>query len=492
MLPAPGSGGRQAAFVVVGDAITVLALLVTSMILARVIVPGDMATFRQVTYLGPFATGLAEFGISGTVYRYYRVYKGDTLQSFLWQVLASLLALGTLGSLILLALAYPLAKSFGNPGLAPALVITCAFVLTSLPFMMVRPVLINQGYSLKATLWEAAMAVGAAVALILPLKHGCSLNEGLVFWMIANAARLLVVLWYIGLPLLRARPSWDSVIISELWSYLWPLQLSRLPGIIMSYFDKVVTSLFLSKPAFAAYSLGAREIPFVNTMPYSVSSVMLPRMVEALEAGQVDRICALWRKACISTALITYPIAAFCIWYAKPIIRAVFTDAYEAGAIPFAAYAGITLIRVVEYGSMAKALNLNTITLRIASYSMCLSIPLSVALAWKFGIWGISVCLLLSTAFVAGMYLWSYARLLNRPLHDFFPLWKLLLILAVAFFAAWLADFALASNLKVHMATQLRELAPSLAILASTTALVYGLLIVVIRSFCPQFFRTTT
>lgn len=471
---------------VVGDAITTLALLLTSMVLARTITATDMATFRQVIYLGPLVVGLAELGLSSTVYRYYRVYQGAQLQAFLWQVLVALAALGFLGSLVLLALAWPLARSFGNPALASALIITCGQVLTSLAFQIVRPVLINRGYSLKATFWEAGLSVGASFALIVPLWRGWSLNAGLGCWMAANALRLVVVWWYVGRPFVHARPAWDRALTREVWSFLWPLQLSRLPGIVMAYFDKVVTSVFLSKPEFAAYSLGARQLPFVGTIPGSVASVMLPRMVEAFQQNDMGRLCSLWRRASLSTALLTYPVAAFCIWHAKPIIRAMFTSTYESGAIPFAAYAGITLIRVVDYGSLARALNQTTITLRIATYTLCLSLPLTVTLAWAAGIWGVSVSLLLSCAIMSAFYLWTYGRQLRRPLRDFFPLLPLAAILALAFAGVVVADLLLANLLAIPSQSTVRELLPRLGALFVASTSLYAGGVWLLRRFWPE------
>jgi O-antigen/teichoic acid export membrane protein len=450
LIPAAGSARRQVVFVVLGDAITFIALFATAMVLARIIGKDDMATFRQVTYLVPLVASLVELGFGSTVYRFYRAYQGEQRQVFLWQVLCAMLALGMLGSLVLLALAYPLAAAYRNPALAPAMLLTCGQVLATLPFMMVRPILINQGFSLKATLWETGFGLGTSLALIIPLWRGATLNQGLVWWMAANAGRLLVVWWYVGRPLWKARLVWDRAVTREVWDYVWPLQVSRVPGVVMAYFDKVVTSVFLNKGAFAAYSLGARELPFLGSIPTSVSSVMLPRMVEALRQGDLARVCALWRKSCLSTALMTYPVAAFCIWYAKPIVRTLFTSAYDDSAIPFAAFAGITFLRVVDYGSMAKALNQNVITLRTAVVTMLISVPLSVGLTFAFGVWGISGSLLLSTLLMVVYYLVQYRGILRCPVDRFFPLAALVGVMALAWGAVWGADLVLHSVLAVR------------------------------------------
>lgn len=470
---------------VVGDGMTFAALFVTSMVLARTIDKTDMATYRQVTYLGPMVVAFVELGISSAVYRFLRYFTGYRQKAFLWNVLLAKTLLGGLGTLVLLVLASPLARAYGNEALALALVIAAAYPLAVMPFMLVRPLLICQGHSLKATSLETFFALVTSLAMIVPLWAGWTLDQALGLWITANLCRLPVAAWFLARELRGSKPCWDREIASEVWGYLWPLQLSRLPGIAMTYFDKVVTSLFLPMDRFAAYSLGAREIPFLNRIPFSISSVLVPRMVEAFQAARPDRVCELWRRACLSTAVVTFPFAAFAMWYAKPIVRVLFTARYDESAIPFGVFAGMTFLRVVDYGSMAKALGTSRVILRGSVIAAVTSLPLSLGLTYLWGIWGISFSLMLSCAILAAYYLVSYRAILQRPIHSFFPIWPLVGLAALSFLTVGLADQLLGRHLAIRDQVQTIPLVLRLVAVAVVSGASYLGSLLVLRGLAP-------
>ncbi|HQP86711.1 MAG TPA: oligosaccharide flippase family protein [Thermoanaerobaculia bacterium] len=487
-LPRRGTAARQASFVVLGDGMTFAGLFVTTMIMARIVGKADMATYRQVLYVGPLAISIVEFGISSTVYRFVPFYKDEERKAFLWDALVAMTVLGAVASLALALLSRPLAVAFHNDALAPALRIAAAYPLAMMPFMLVRPVLICEGHSLKATSLETIFALGTAVAFLAPLAVGASLNAALVFWMGANASRLPVTAWLMWRVLRGVRFRWERSVVKDVWGYAWPLQASRIPGIAIQYFDKLVTSVMLSTSAFAAYSLGARELPFVNSIAFSMSSVLVPQMVTAIQSGGVDRVCQLWRKASVSTAIVTYPFAAFSVWYAKPIICVLFTSAYEDSAIPFRFFAGITFLRVINYGSLAKALGESRIIMTATVITMMVSLPISVAMAYLWGIWGVSVSLLVSTMVMSAYYLLRYKRLLRCPISAFFPMGSLALVGAVSIAAVLMADACLGRALGIEEEVLAARLAFRLLAVFAVAASAYVGGWALIRKAYPGFF----
>lgn len=478
-----GGGLRsQTTWVVLGDGVTLVALTGTAMVLARIIQPGDMATFKQVTYLGLLAVAFTEIGLPAALYRYYRILQPTDRVCFLWKITLAMLGLGVVGALALLVLSGPLALAYHNEGLRTALRIGAAYPAVMLPFGIVRPLLICRGYSLRATTLETAFALGTAFSIIVPLWLGWTLNEALVVWISTNACRLVVAAWYVVPELKTAPPRWRPDLAREVWGYTWPIQVSRLPSMAMVYLDKVITSIFMTKEMFASYALGARELPYLNKIPFSMSSVLLPRMVEAVKSGSIDRVCALWRKASLSTAVVTYPFAAFCVWQAKPIIRALFTTTYEAGAIPFAACAAITFVRVVEYASLAKAMGDSKIILRVTVLSAATSVPLALGLTYFWGIWGISTFLLLSQSIIVVYYVALYRQLLNRSVRQFFPWVNLLGIGLLAFLSVVATDVVLEGVVHLKSRTGTFNLAVGLgAVLIASTVVYAGALALLSR-----------
>lgn len=487
-LPRGNTLRYQASMVVLGDSITFVMLFASSMVLARLIAVEDMATYRQVNYLGPLVVGFTELGISASVYRFFHYYSGMDRQIFLGKALMAAVSMGAFASLILVVLAYPLAKSFSNPQLQSALLISSAYPLTILPWMLVRPTMIAKGFSLKATILETAFGIGTAFALIIPIYFGSTMVDALTFWIGAQALRLPVTWLALRADVAGFRPVWNARIAGEVWSYLWPIQLSRFPGLAMINFDKVVTSAILSNQAFAAYSLGAREIPFLNQIPFSISSVLVPRMVESFRTGCLVQVCEMWRKAALTTALLTFPFAAFVVWYAKPIVRVFFTSAYDESSVPFAAYAAITFLRVLDYGSMAKALGNSKMILRGAAFSAVVSLPLVGGMTWLWGIRGISCSLLLSTVLTIVFYLVSYRKILNCPIHKFFPFACLVGVAATSFMAVILSDSILGAFFDVHAVANALVLSFRLVILFALASVIYFVSLRGLQMIRPSFF----
>jgi len=474
---------RQIVSVVFGDGLTTLSLLLPPIVLARVISQETMATYRQVAYLGPLIVYLAEFSVSASIYRFWRFYDLRTRKAFLRLAFKVALGLGIIGSLATLALAGPLAAAYANPALRAALWITCAYPLSQIPFMLVRPTLISEGFPLRATLLETGFALGGATALIIPLWQGASLNRALGFWMGANLFRLPIAAALLR-PFLQGAPRHcPREVRQEVWRYVWPLHLSRLPGILRMYTDKIATSLFLNLKDFAVYSLGAREIPFLNRIAFSMSSVLIPQMVECLKKGDIERMCKYWRKAALSTALLTYPLAAFAIWYAKPAMVLLFSSSYEGSALPFRAFSALTFIRVIEYGSLAKVLNRNQLVMASASIALGINIATLFPLTRFWGIRGACLATVVSAASSVVYYLVVYRGLIARPIRSFFPYIKLASVLCAAFLAVWLASQLLDPWLQTFQISAAVGLAWRLAATGVASGILYILIIWRISKF---------
>jgi O-antigen/teichoic acid export membrane protein len=198
----------------------------------------------------------------------------------------------------------------------------------------------------------------------------------------------------------------------------------------------------------------------------------------------------MWRKSCLAAALVSYPFAAFSIWNAKDIVSLLFTAAYTEAAIPFAFFAGITFLQVVDYAGLARAMGDSRIIMRSAMLAMSVSVCSTLILALLWGIWGISASLLLSTAFVAVFYVVHYQRTLRRPVGHFFPQWPLLCVGGLAFSAAVVARAAqglLWSPAGSSFVVQAGKLGLSLAICLG----VYVAGLLAVRTLRSSFARST-
>ena len=473
----PGKIGRQASLVVIGDAINFSTGLVSSMILARLIPLDMMGTYRQIMYLTPMAVSITELGISSTVYRFWNFYDNQKRAQYARILTVITFVLGLVASAGLALLAPFLAEWFGNPALKSALLITAAYPLSNIPLMLLRPVLLCKGYSLKATLLETMFSLLSILSILTPLLLGFSLITALAVWITVSLLRLVAFPLILREHLFLQGDWWDRSIVRDLWEYIWPIQVGRLPGYIITYLDKVVTSLFFTTTEFAVYSMGAREIPFIGYIGFSVSNVLLPYLVEDIKQQRFEQAFARWRKACERTALVTYPIAAFCCWYAVPVMQFMFSATYTDSSIPFRVFAALTFVRVIEYSSLAKALGRTDLIMRLSFVNAAVLIILIFPLGWILKGFGIALSLLVAIVSSFAYVLLAYRKLLRVGVRNFFPWPRLAVLLSISLGSAGISSLCTPWLFTLNADAGILRLGCNLAGLFAIELAVYGALL---------------
>jgi O-antigen/teichoic acid export membrane protein len=429
----PQGIGRQGTLVAFGDAINFASGLFIAMALTRIIPKDDMGTYRQIMYLAPLVISIAELGLGSTIYRYWKDFDEDIRLQYIRMCVVTSFALGLFGGLILCVLALPLPVLYENPTLRPALLVTALYPLASIPLMLIRPTLISQGFSLRATLLETFFSLVSILSILIPLLLGLNLTQALACWSLVSLLRLGFIPVIFGKYLVKGGVWWDAKVFREVWKYLWPLQLARWPIYFTTYLDKVVASILMTTGSFAAYSLGARQIPFLSSVGGSFSNVMIPHLVEDLKAQRYDQICRRWRIAWEKMAILNDLVAVFCIWYAVPVMQLLFSSAYTDAAVPFRVFAAITFLTVYDYTSLARVFGRSDLIMRSTWWGAVVLVIAMTLLTWKFQAFGMALAVLLSTVTTASYLLWSYKKLLSRPLFAYFPMPRLALILGIAF-----------------------------------------------------------
>ncbi len=448
------------------------------MILARMIPVEIMGTYRQIMYLTPLAVTIAEFGLSNTIYRYWNALESNERYIYVKMLLIASIVLSIFAAGILALLSGPLSNLYNNPLLRPTLLVSSLFPLATIPLMLLRPVLICKGKPLAATLLEMLFSLISVIGLIVPLAIGLNFLFSITIWISVLLLRLITVPIVFGSDLFVPGKLWDHEVLSKILDYEFPIQIGRIPGYITENFDKIVMSLVCTTREFAVYSIGAQELPFIGNIGFSVSNVLVPNLVEDLKAGRVDQINRRWRLACERTAMTTYLIAAFSIWYAVPVMQLIFSSQYTESSIPFRVFASLTFLRVIEYASLAKAFGRGDIILKSSIISAGTLIVLSFPLTYLFHAFGMALSFLFGTLAAIVYYLFHYKRWLGVPLSTFFPLSKLFLIGMFSMVSTVTVSLLIEPMLQLNSDLSVISLAWKLSILFACAAIIYtGLLL---------------
>ncbi len=446
---AGGTFARQAWLVVVGDGITTISVILAGAALARALTRSDMGTYREVQYLTLLTATLAEFGLGAAVYRYWADAGADRRRRLARLLLVMSGVTGAAGTIVLAALAPFLSSAQGNPELRAALLVGSVYPFATVPLAILRPVLICRGFGLRATLLETLFACGPLIVLVAAILAGWGFIAALTAWSATCVLRLTAVPIVLGRDLVGpgGRPRREE--FNEIVAFSGPIQLSRVPGLVLSYLDKIVMSVALSPAQFAIYSNGARELPLIGQLGSSVASVAVPRFVREHAARGFDGTLDLWRRVAIWSAAVAFPIGAFSVVYSRPIMEVLFSAKYRESAGPFAVFACLTFIRFIDYGSLAKVLDQTGIILRASIVSALFFLLAAPVFAWLGGPIGMAISVVLGTAANAALLLVAYRQRTARSLTDFFPVQRLLTLLSLSFVAAIAASAVLEQLLPV-------------------------------------------
>ncbi|MEW6755689.1 MAG: oligosaccharide flippase family protein, partial [Candidatus Latescibacterota bacterium] len=113
--------------------------------------------------------------------------------------------------------------------------------------------------------------------------------------------------------------------------YAAPIWLSDSVGTLSRYVDRAVVLHYFSWATFAAYQLGALEVP-VSLLLAAVATVLVPEVSALYHEGQQERIGALWHQAVGRLALVVLPLFFFLFTFADSLAVALYTERYaESG-----------------------------------------------------------------------------------------------------------------------------------------------------------------
>lgn len=478
----------QTSLIVIGDAITFGANFLSIMVLARLLPVDTMGTYRQLVYLGGFFISLFEFGVSSSIYRFWNILEITEKSTYSKMIFGFLAFFGTIAALLLFFLSTKLSLWYQNPALEKFIKIIAFYPLANMVIMMVRPIMISDGHSLFATGIETFFAILSFLALSIPVLLQYSFEDSLRIWIFTLLFRLLLVPVLTRKYLLRKSKFIDIQLYRKVLEYVLPIQAARIPGIIMSYFDKIYMSLLLNPYQFAIYSLGAREIPFIGTIGYSVSSALIPKLVRDNVENNIDPLLSKWKSACRKTALYTYLPLSFCIIFANWVIEFFYSNTYIESASIFQIFAGITFFRVIEYASLAKSIGESKLILKVALVSLAVLVIFAYPISRSFGAVGMALLLFISTFVSVIYFLTWYKRYFQIPLQKFYPLNELLRYLAYSFISTGLVKFIINDRVYVD-GSDLINLFLQISILFACCAAIYFGFVFIDNKICHRLSR---
>jgi O-antigen/teichoic acid export membrane protein len=307
------------------------------------------------------------------------------------------------------------------------------FMLVSCPF---EPILIIESKAEKASIivFASQTARGAFVIIfVLIYKTVFSAAIGdLCYSFIRFMAYSVFVHKHIGIKLDRS----SIQHLKMQFQYAVPIAFSGIISNASKRIDKFILSAFFTPDIYAIYRIGNVKIPFVQMVFQSVGEVALPRAVELLKAGKVNKFLKLWRKLLVRFSYIG--IGAFFVsqLVADDLITLMFTDDYKASIPVFRVALCFILGTMFQYGIILRATGNTRAIFKSNLLAFIISVPAIYILVKHFGLMGAATAASLAFFLNVTFQLNYSVKGLKRKYTDVFPvstIVKLMTIGAILF-----------------------------------------------------------
>lgn len=418
---AGGSVFKPAFMLMSGRALGFVAAFAIPVVLVRVFDQTEFGTYKQLFLLCTTLYGIAQLGMAESLY-YFLPSSPAQRGSF---ILNSLIALGLAGLFCLAVLwggAGWLARWFHNPGLAPYAPAIGVYLMLMLMAAVFEIVMITRKHHLFAFGAYALSDLVRASLFVLPALVFHSLGAVFLGAVAFAALRLTMVGTYLRREFPHG-PVFEWGLMRRHLAYAMPFALAVSLESAQTNLHMYVVSSHFDTATFAVYSVGCLQVPLVDFLMTSTSSVMMVRMSEDLRDGRRDEALQLWLDTTRKLAMLFACLVGGLMVTSHQLIVLLFTRAYAASAPLFAVWTISMLFAAIMTDSILRVhadtrflIFINVVRLSVVAAAIGLFLH-------AFGLMGAVLVTLLSTMTAKTVGILRVRKLMGCSLAQVLP-WK--------------------------------------------------------------------
>lgn len=231
----------------------------------------------------------------------------------------------------------------------------------------------------------------------------------------------------------------QNTTLREQMQFCIPTGFSALLIMVNRNMGNIAVTRVLGVVPLAHYTIGLYGDPIFQALSNSISTIILPEMIRRRAEGPGDDL-SLWRRAVVVNCVLLFPMAAFLLRYAEPLIVTVFGTAYLS-AVPVFQINTIVMIRsCFDFAPPLRAIGntrpmLYTTALALVCNAVALLILLPIA-----GISGAAVALAISSAVEPLILNWYVRNRYSVSARHLLP-WKSIFLVGVCAIVALLVTY---------------------------------------------------
>lgn len=325
---------------VVSAIVTRVGALVSTIILARFLLPEKFGLYSLALSICLFFMTFSNLGVDQTFIRYFSYAMGSNnkkkARAYFRYILRIKLIVVLCVSAALFVLAYPLAYFvFHKPTIfVPLLIFSFYIIVTSLEgfFSSVFTAVKRNNFLIFKESLSQVFRILLLLALFLSFNSSYYL-QGVIIVMLVNGAVILGFSFYISrklIPFAFGKGRYYKVEKRRILFFLGTLTLSGISGIFFSYIDSMILGIFLSDASYIGFYRAGYTFVFSVASLLAFAQFLLPFFASFRE----DKLEYLFNKTYRYIAILTVPASFGIIMLCNYFIKAIYGSEYASATIP--------------------------------------------------------------------------------------------------------------------------------------------------------------
>lgn len=343
---------KQAAWIAIGSLFSFGFGIVSSMILSRYFEKGDYGTYKQVLYVYNTMLTVFTLGLPKAFSYFLPRTPLDQAKSLIRKITNLFFLLGGIFSLSLFVGAGIISDLMKNPDLTFALRIFSVVPFLMLPTMGLEGILATYRKTKFMALYTIVTRSIMLLCVALPvvLFHVGYIGS-IIGFVVASLASSLLALYLKYMPVRHQGNEDCNVSFREIFNFSLPLLLASLWGMLIHSVDQFFISRYFGTVAFAEFSNGAIQIPFISMIISSSAAVLTPLLSGKIEKLNQERsiISGLWSSTLTKSMMLVYPMIIFFMLDANLIMTTLYGKSYEASGGYFIIKTMVNITKVIPF-----------------------------------------------------------------------------------------------------------------------------------------------
>lgn len=405
----------------VAQIITIFINFLVSPYLSRALPKEEYSIYNQVIVVIGLAGVLFAFGIQSVAFLFFSKKEKDQ-QEIISTMQAGVLVLGLLSSVTLFLFSYFASSLFAQENIALYIRLCAPAVIVMFINNYLQGVLVYNGRTKYVAFLSVFNAVFTVTFLYLSLNVWKSVTYALFFSQVAAPLFTLLLAFLTARKFLVKKIRIYPEAAKKILAVSFPLYITSLLGSSYIYFSAFFVILILGDIEYANYRNGAVEIPFISTVAFSVSAILLPDLNRYFHEGLLSQAFELKKKIINQCIFLLYPVIVFFIVYHYEFIVSYFSVKYAESALVFAVYSITCFVRINDYQDVLITAGKSPFILKSNIVYFLSNIVLVTILGFFLGIYGVAIAASISVFLLAYILLRKDAEIFGVRIRSFFQL----------------------------------------------------------------------